>query len=68
MHVPRLALLILLLGLSPLAAARLEAAALQLTAAQQDDPGTRQYAAAVALHNRQLYDLAADEWLKFVTK
>ena len=34
--------------------------------AQETDAGTRQYAAAVALHNRQLYDLAADEWLKFV--
>lgn len=30
------------------------------------EAGTRQYAAAVALHNRELYDLAAAEWLKFV--
>jgi TolA-binding protein len=32
------------------------------------DAGTRQYAAAVALHNRELYDLAAEQWKKFVTE
>ncbi len=36
-------------------------------AAANSEAGTRQYAAAVALHNRELYDLAAAEWLKFVT-
>jgi TolA-binding protein len=32
----------------------------------QQDPGDQAYAAAAALHNRELYDLAADEWQKFV--
>ena len=36
-------------------------------AGQQDtDAATRQYAAAVALQNRQVYDLAAEAWVKFL--
>ncbi|MBI1902562.1 MAG: tetratricopeptide repeat protein [Planctomycetia bacterium] len=34
----------------------------------QQDAGDQAYAAAAALHNRELYDLAADEWQKFVAK
>ncbi len=33
---------------------------------EKTDAGTRQYAAAVALQNRGVYDLAADEWAKFI--
>lgn len=36
--------------------------------AKTDDAATRQYAAAVALQNREVYDLAAEEWQTFVTK
>lgn len=39
-------------------------------AAQQTgetDAATRQYAAAVALQNREVYDLAAEEWEKFIS-
>ncbi len=45
-------------------------AVLSVAAANAQDAneaGTRQYAAAVALHNKQLYELAEDEWRKFVT-
>lgn len=40
------------------------------TASAQEDTAaaTRQYAAAAALQNRELYDLAADEWKKFLEK
>jgi TolA-binding protein len=34
--------------------------------AADEAAGTRQYAAAAALHNRELYELAATEWQKFV--
>ena len=37
-------------------------------AAAGTDAATRQYAAAVALQNRELYELAADEWSKFLDK
>src|SRR6187455_2170063 len=33
---------------------------------QVDEAATRQYAAAVALQKRELYDLAAEEWLTFI--
>ena len=36
--------------------------------AQDTAAATRQYAAAAALQNRELYDLAADEWKKFLEK
>lgn len=32
-----------------------------------DDNATRRYAAAAALQNRQVYDLAAEEWTRFLT-
>src|SRR6187551_2931683 len=39
----------------------------QAPAAQEvDEAATRQFAAAVALQKRELYDLAAEEWLTFV--
>lgn len=37
-----------------------------LAFAQPNDPATRHYAAAAALQNRGAYDLAADEWQKFI--
>ena len=33
---------------------------------EKDAAATRQYAAAVALQNRGVYDLAAEEWVKFI--
>jgi len=33
----------------------------------ESDAATRQYAAAVALQNREIYDLAAEEWEKFIS-
>lgn len=36
------------------------------TQGSQNDDGTRQYRAAAALYDRGLYDLAIDEWKKFV--
>ena len=34
--------------------------------AQQSDAATRQYAVAVGLQNRKLYELAIEEWQKFL--
>ncbi|MBN2475027.1 MAG: tetratricopeptide repeat protein [Pirellulales bacterium] len=39
----------------------------QLVAQEKTPEATRQYNAAVGLHNSEAYDLAADEWLKFLT-
>lgn len=55
-------------GIVVLAVAVFVGAAQRIVAQQaaDDAAGTRQYAAAAALHNRELYDLAAPEWQKFV--
>jgi TolA-binding protein len=42
------------------------AAMAAMSEGQQTDAATRQYAAAVALQNRGVYDLAADEWQSFI--
>lgn len=48
--------------------AAVAAAAFQPADEPSSDPAARQYAAAVALQNRELYELAADEWTKFLTQ
>ena len=37
-------------------------------AAESPDAATRQFAAAVALQNRSVYELAAEEWVKFINQ
>ncbi len=61
-----LVLVILLLGAAGPAAWSQESNPAQSDPAQSDPQATRLYRNAVALQNRELYDLAADEWAAFL--